>query len=260
MVEYTQQVMPGTVEVVRPVAPGEGVVRADEDAAPGAELVPAGRPLRAQDLAMLAAAGVTTVTAYARPRVTIFSTGDEVVPPETATLRPGPGQGRDRGRAGRHGGRGGRRARAVRHRPRRPAGAGGGAACRTASQRPGRDLGGILGRGAGRDGGRGRSPRHDLVPRHRGQAGQAHAAGRVRRRPGHRAARQPPVRAGGVPAARRPPGAPRRRLHRTAAPSRRSAPGWPATCRPRRAAWTWSRFAWPTAWPRPCSGCPRCCR
>ena len=89
MIEYTQQVMPGTVEVIRPVAPGEGVVRADEDAAPGAELVPAGRPLRAQDLALLAAAGVTTVTAYARPRVAIFSTGDEVVPPETAVLRPG---------------------------------------------------------------------------------------------------------------------------------------------------------------------------
>ena len=89
MIEYTQQVMPGTIEVVRPVAPGEGVVRADEDAAPGAELVPAGRPLRAQDLAMLAAAGVTAVPVHARPRVTVFSTGDEVVPPETATLRPG---------------------------------------------------------------------------------------------------------------------------------------------------------------------------
>ena len=46
MVEYTAEVMPGTVEVVRPVAPGEGVVRADEDAKPGAEIVPAGRPLR----------------------------------------------------------------------------------------------------------------------------------------------------------------------------------------------------------------------
>jgi molybdopterin molybdotransferase len=89
MVEYTQVVMPGTIEVVRPVAPGEGVVRADEDAAPGTELVPAGRPLRAQDLAMLAAAGVTTVPVHARPRVTVFSTGDEVVPPEVATLRPG---------------------------------------------------------------------------------------------------------------------------------------------------------------------------
>jgi len=89
MVEYTQEAVAGTIEVVRPVAPGDGVVRADEDAAPGAELVPAGRPLRAQDLGMLAAAGVTRVAVHARPRVTVFSTGDEVVPPDTATLRPG---------------------------------------------------------------------------------------------------------------------------------------------------------------------------
>jgi molybdopterin molybdotransferase len=89
MVEYTQEAMPGTIEVTRPVAPGEGVVRADEDAAIGAELVPAGRPLRAQDLGMLAAAGVTQVSVHARPRVTVFSTGDEVVPPDTEELRPG---------------------------------------------------------------------------------------------------------------------------------------------------------------------------
>jgi molybdopterin molybdotransferase len=89
MIEYTQQAMPGTIEVVRPVAPGDGLVRADEDAAPGAELVPAGRPLRAQDLGMLAAAGVTGVSVHARPRVTVLSTGDEVVPPGTAALRPG---------------------------------------------------------------------------------------------------------------------------------------------------------------------------
>ena len=89
MVEYTQQAMAGTIEVVRPVAPGDGLVRADEDAAPGAELVPAGRPMRAQDLGMLAAAGVTSVDVHARPRVTIFSTGDEVVPPGTGELRPG---------------------------------------------------------------------------------------------------------------------------------------------------------------------------
>jgi molybdopterin molybdotransferase len=89
MIEYTHEAMTGTIEVVRPVAPGEGVVRADEDAAEGAELVPAGRPLRAQDLGMLSAAGVTTVSVRVRPRVTIFSTGDEVVPPETAVLRPG---------------------------------------------------------------------------------------------------------------------------------------------------------------------------
>jgi molybdopterin molybdotransferase len=98
MIEYTAEALPattgpGTIEVVRPVAPGEGVVRADEDAAEGEELIHNGRVLRPQDLAMLAAAGVTSVRVHARPVVTIFSTGDEVVPPETQAL--GPGQVRD---------------------------------------------------------------------------------------------------------------------------------------------------------------------
>jgi molybdopterin molybdotransferase len=89
MIEYTAEAMPGTIEVVRPVAPGEGIVRADEDAREGQEILPGGRALRPQDLGMLAAAGVTSVTVHARPVVTIFSTGDEVVPPGTAALRPG---------------------------------------------------------------------------------------------------------------------------------------------------------------------------
>src|SRR3954449_10514034 len=59
MVEHTQEAMAGTIEVVRPVAPGDGLVRADEDARAGAEVLPAGRALRAQDLGLLAAAGVT---------------------------------------------------------------------------------------------------------------------------------------------------------------------------------------------------------
>ena len=89
MIEYTAEAMPGTIEVVRPVAPGEGVVRADEDARVGEQIIPNGRVLRPQDLGMLAAAGVTSVRVHGRPVVTIFSTGDEVVPPETETLRPG---------------------------------------------------------------------------------------------------------------------------------------------------------------------------
>lgn len=89
MVEYTAETMPGTIEVTRPVAPGGGLVRADEDVAAGAALVPDGRPLRAPDLGLLAAAGVTTVSVHARPRVAIISTGDEVVPPDTTSLAPG---------------------------------------------------------------------------------------------------------------------------------------------------------------------------
>jgi molybdopterin molybdotransferase len=83
-VEHTQAATPELLEVLRPVTPGEGMVRADEDAAPGDELVRAGRPLRAQDLGMLAAAGIMELAAYARPRVTIVSTGDELVPADAA--------------------------------------------------------------------------------------------------------------------------------------------------------------------------------
>jgi molybdopterin molybdotransferase len=89
MVEYTAQPMPGTIEVVRPVAPGEGIVRADEDLKSGEAFLPNATLLRPADLAMLAALGITRVAVRARPRVTIFSTGDEVVPPRTAELRPG---------------------------------------------------------------------------------------------------------------------------------------------------------------------------
>ncbi|HEY3604069.1 MAG TPA: gephyrin-like molybdotransferase Glp [Sporichthyaceae bacterium] len=89
MVEYTAQTMPGTIEVTRPVAVGAGIVRADEDVRGGDVLAPAGRPLRAPDLGLLAAAGVLTAAVHAPPRVVILSTGDEVVPPQTTELMPG---------------------------------------------------------------------------------------------------------------------------------------------------------------------------
>src|SRR3954467_14524682 len=72
MVEHTAETMPGTVEVTRPVAPGDGVLRADEDVRAGAQLVGPGRPLRAQDLGLLAAAGVTELDVHAAARVAIL--------------------------------------------------------------------------------------------------------------------------------------------------------------------------------------------
>jgi molybdopterin molybdotransferase len=92
MVEFAAVAMAGTIEVTRPVAPGEAVVAADEDVAPGAELAGAGHRLRAADLALLAATGLTRVDVHARPVVAILSTGDEVVPPDAT---PAPGQVRD---------------------------------------------------------------------------------------------------------------------------------------------------------------------
>ena len=92
MVEHTQQVDAATIEVVRPVAPGENVVQPGEDVRAGETILPAGHLLRPQDLGGLTALGITRVAVACRPRVAVLSMGDEVVPPDAA---PGPGQIRD---------------------------------------------------------------------------------------------------------------------------------------------------------------------
>ena len=92
MVENTQIVDSATIEVTRPVAPGENVVQPGEDIEAGETLLPPGHLLRPQDLGGLTALGVTAVPVAPRPRVAILSMGDEVVSPDTM---PGPGQIRD---------------------------------------------------------------------------------------------------------------------------------------------------------------------
>jgi molybdopterin molybdotransferase len=92
MVEYTQIFDEQTVAVFRPVAPGENVIRAGEDYAPGTVLLEQGCRLRPQDLGVLSGLGITSVPVYRQPRVAILSTGDELVPAE---LTPPPGKIRD---------------------------------------------------------------------------------------------------------------------------------------------------------------------
>jgi molybdopterin molybdotransferase len=92
MVEQTQQASPTTIEVLRPVAPGENVVQVGEDVRSGAPIVSAGQVLRPQDVGALLALGVTTVPVARRLRVGIVSGGDELVDP---SCEPGPGQIRD---------------------------------------------------------------------------------------------------------------------------------------------------------------------
>ncbi len=62
--------------------------RAGEDARKGTVLLPAGRRLIAQDVALAAAVGLTRLTVRRRVRVALFSTGDEIVEPGAA--RPAP--------------------------------------------------------------------------------------------------------------------------------------------------------------------------
>lgn len=76
------------VRVARPAAPGEHVRDAGRDLGAGDLAVPAGRPLTAHDLGLLAALGEAHVRVVARPRVAVLSTGDELLEVE-APLTPG---------------------------------------------------------------------------------------------------------------------------------------------------------------------------
>jgi molybdopterin molybdotransferase len=92
MVENTQAIDTTSIEVFRPVAPGENVVQVGEDVRQGETILPAGYLCRPQDIGGLVALGITQVKVSRRPRVAIVSTGDEIVPPDAT---PGPGQIRD---------------------------------------------------------------------------------------------------------------------------------------------------------------------
>lgn len=92
MMEYTQDVDAMTIEVLRPVAPGEHVIQVGEDVETGVRLLDAGHQLRPQDVGGLLALGITEVRVSTRLRVGIISGGDEIVTPDQ---EPGPGQIRD---------------------------------------------------------------------------------------------------------------------------------------------------------------------
>ena len=92
MFEQTQPVDDGTIEVVKAVAPEENVSKTGEDMKQGETVFHAGHVLRPQDMAALAGMGITRVPVFAKPRVAIISTGNEIVPADSS---PGPGQIRD---------------------------------------------------------------------------------------------------------------------------------------------------------------------
>ena len=92
MIEHTQKVDADSIEVLRPVAPGENVIQPGEDINEGDLLFARGHALRPQDIGGLMSLGIIQVEVAAKPRVAIISTGDEVVSPEETPL---PGQIRD---------------------------------------------------------------------------------------------------------------------------------------------------------------------
>jgi molybdopterin molybdotransferase len=92
MLEQTQPVDVGSIEVVKPVAPLENVVQVGDDIKKGETILSRGHRMRPQDISALAAVGTTSISVLRQPRVAIISTGNEIVP---ADCIPGPGQIRD---------------------------------------------------------------------------------------------------------------------------------------------------------------------
>jgi len=86
----------GRVQITQPrVRSGDNIRPVGSDMMEGDRLLDAGVRLSAPDLGLLASLGHATVEVGRRPTVAVFSTGDELVPPDA---EPGPGQIRDSNR------------------------------------------------------------------------------------------------------------------------------------------------------------------
>jgi len=78
----------GQVRIHAEVRPGQWIRRRGEDVQAGAVVLPAGARLNAASLGLAASVGAATLTLARRPRVALFSTGDELQMPGEP-LKPG---------------------------------------------------------------------------------------------------------------------------------------------------------------------------
>jgi molybdopterin molybdotransferase len=92
MIEYTEMLTADELAVYRPVSVKQHLIGAGDDMKAGDTVLKAGKLLRAADLGVLISAGQPEVRVNRRPVVSVISTGDEIVPPDT---EPGPGEVRD---------------------------------------------------------------------------------------------------------------------------------------------------------------------
>jgi len=88
MEEHTVKLSNESVEVRRSVAPGENISFAGSDIAKGELIIPKGSILSAEKIAVLSSLGIDKVEVYRAPRVSVLSTGDELVEPGSP-LSPG---------------------------------------------------------------------------------------------------------------------------------------------------------------------------
>ena len=88
MVEYCDR-FADSVAVADAVSPGRNVIWRGEDIKAGQNVLEAGCKLRPSDIGVLAAIGKEQVKVWEGPKIAVFSTGDEIVPPGRETLETG---------------------------------------------------------------------------------------------------------------------------------------------------------------------------
>jgi molybdopterin molybdotransferase len=92
MVEYTEHLDDNTIAVYKPAAPNSGIMNRGDDFRQGQLLFRRGHRITVKDVGMLAAIGKARVSVFKKPRVSVLSTGDEIV---DITEIPKPGEVRD---------------------------------------------------------------------------------------------------------------------------------------------------------------------
>jgi molybdopterin molybdotransferase len=92
MIEYIESLDEKTIAVYRSAAPNSGIMNQGDDFKKGQILFRRGHRITVKDVGMLAAIGKDQVAVYKKPRVSILSTGDEII---EITEIPKPGEVRD---------------------------------------------------------------------------------------------------------------------------------------------------------------------
>lgn len=81
MVENTSLYENNRVKIFEQIASGKNVASKGEDVKKGQILIEKGTLLTAQDIGIIASVGINKITVYKKPRVAVFSTGNELVEP-----------------------------------------------------------------------------------------------------------------------------------------------------------------------------------
>ncbi len=79
MIEYSEDYKDGTIGILKSCAPGQNMIFKGDDVSPGQVVLSKGRVLSSHDIGALAALGYSKATVFAKPKVGIISTGNELV-------------------------------------------------------------------------------------------------------------------------------------------------------------------------------------